>query len=129
MIEAHIPTAFISTSSTVQQFSKYSPHGNYIPYCHICQYSNMGYLKYIRVIYMRTEILKYQRIRDLREDNNLSQKDIAEYLNIKQNTYSRYETNDRNIPLEIISQLADYYYTSVDYIINRTNVKTPYPKD
>jgi len=78
---------------------------------------------------MRTEILKYQRIRDLREDNNLSQKDIAEYLNIKQNTYSRYETNDRNIPLEIISQLADYYYTSVDYIINRTNVKTPYPKD
>ena len=78
---------------------------------------------------MRSDILKYQRIRDLREDHNLSQKDVAEYLNIKQNTYSRYETNDRSIPLEIISKLADYYDTSVDYIIKRTNVKTPYPKE
>lgn len=77
---------------------------------------------------MRNEILKYQRIRDLREEKELSQKIIAKYLNVKQNTYSRYETNDRNIPLEVIAQLADYYETSVDYIIGRTNERKPYPK-
>lgn len=77
---------------------------------------------------MRNEILKYQRIRDLREENDLSQKELSKYLNIKQNTYSRYETNDRNIPLDIIGKLADYYKTSVDYLIGRTNEKNPYPK-
>lgn len=77
---------------------------------------------------MRNDILKYQRIRDLREDKDLSQKDIADYLNVKQNTYSRYETNERSIPLEIIERLADFHDTSVDYLLGRTNVKVPYPK-
>lgn len=77
---------------------------------------------------MRNEILKYQRIRDLREDKNLSQKDIAQYLNIKQNTYSRYETNERNMPLEIINKLADYYNTSVDYLMGRTDDPNPYKR-
>lgn len=77
---------------------------------------------------MKNEILKFQNIRNLREDNDLSQKDIAQYLNIKQNTYSRYETNERNIPLEIIEKLADYYNTSVDYLMGRTDEKKPYPK-
>jgi len=77
---------------------------------------------------MRIEVLKYRRIRDLREDRNLSQGDIAEYLNIKQNTYSRYETNERSIPLEAIDKLADFYGTSVDYLMGRTDEKKPYPK-
>ena len=77
---------------------------------------------------MRNEVLKYRRLRDLREDNNLSQKEIAEFLGITQNTYSRYETNERNIPLESISKLADFYKTSVDYLLGRTDIFTPYPK-
>ena len=75
---------------------------------------------------MRNEILKYQRIRDLREDRDLTQSEIAHYLNIKQNTYSRYETNDRDIPLDIMGQLADFYNTSVDYLMGRTDEKKPY---
>jgi Predicted transcriptional regulators len=64
----------------------------------------------------------------LREDKDLSQKDIALYLNINQNTYSRYETNERNIPLEIIGKLADYYNTSVDYLMERTDNPSPYER-
>ena len=77
---------------------------------------------------MKNEILKYQRVRDLREDKNLSQKDIAQYLNVKQNTYSRYETNARNIPLEIVDKLADFYNISVDYLIGRTDNPVPYER-
>jgi transcriptional regulator with XRE-family HTH domain len=77
---------------------------------------------------MRNEMLKYQRLRDMREEMALSQKTIAQYLNITQHTYSRYETNERNIPLEIVGMLADYYHTSVDYLIGRTDEKLPYPK-
>ena len=77
---------------------------------------------------MRYEILKYQHIRDLREDNDLSQKVIANYLNVTQNAYSRYETNDREIPIDLLEKLADYYNTSVDYLIGRTDEKKPYPK-
>ena len=75
---------------------------------------------------MRNEILKYQRIRDMREDRDLSQNEIAQYLNIKQNTYSRYETNDRAIPLDVMDQLADFYNTSVDYLMGRTDEPRPY---
>ena len=77
---------------------------------------------------MRNEILKYQRIRDLREDRDLSQEEIAQYLNIKQNTYSRYETNDRTMPLDIMGQLADFYNTSVDYLMGRTDEMKPYKR-
>ena len=75
---------------------------------------------------MRNEILKYQRIRNLREDRDLTQKEIAQFLNIKQNTYSRYETNDRDIPIDVMNQLADFYNTSVDYLMGRTDNPTPY---
>ena len=77
---------------------------------------------------MRYEIFKYQNIRNLREDSDLSQKDVAKYLNVRQSTYSRYETNDINIPIEILDKLADFYNTSVDYLIGRTDEKKPYPK-
>ena len=71
--------------------------------------------------------MKYERIRNLREDKDLTQTDIATYLHISQRTYSRYENDERAIPIEILSRLADYHQTSVDYLIGRTNIKTPYP--
>lgn len=69
-----------------------------------------------------------QRIRDLREDKDLSQKEMAEYLQIHQTTYSDYERGNLNVPVAILHKLADYYGVSVDYLIGRTNVKEPYPK-
>lgn len=70
----------------------------------------------------------YPRIRNLREDSDLSQTEIARYLNISQRTYSRYENDERAIPIEILCKLADYYNTNLDYLLSRTDVKTPYSK-
>ena len=70
----------------------------------------------------------YQRIRDLREDNDLHQEDIAKLLNCTQACYSNYENGRRDIPTEVWNQLASFYNVSVDYLMGRTNVKTPYPK-
>lgn len=61
------------------------------------------------------------RLKDLREDNDVKQKELAEYLNIKQNTYSQYENGKREIPLATLCKLADYYNTSIDYLIGRTD--------
>jgi transcriptional regulator with XRE-family HTH domain len=72
--------------------------------------------------------MKYERIRNLREDQDLTQAYIGKILNVTQKSYSRYENGDRAIPIELLSKLADFYDTSVDYLINRTNIKTPYPK-
>ena len=63
----------------------------------------------------------FKRLRDLREDNDLKQADIAEILGIKQTVYSRYERGFQTIPLEHLIKLADYYKVSVDYILGRTN--------
>jgi len=68
----------------------------------------------------------YPRIRNLREDKDLTQTDMAKYLNISQRTYSRYENDERAIPVEILSKLADYHNTSIDYLVNRTNNPKPY---
>ena len=72
--------------------------------------------------------MKYERIRDLREDNELTQEYMGKILNVSQRTYYRYENDERAIPIEILSKLADYYGTSVDYIIERTDQKKPYPR-
>ena len=63
----------------------------------------------------------YSRIRDLREDRDLKQQDLADYLNCSQVCYSRYENGQRDIPLEKISKIADFYNVSVDYLLNRTD--------
>ena len=68
------------------------------------------------------------RIRDLREDNNLTQQQVAEYLNIKQNTYSQYETESRQIPVYVLIALATLYKTSIDYLLGITDQKQPYPR-
>ena len=70
----------------------------------------------------------YQRIRDLREDRDLYQKDLAEYLRCSQVCYSHYEIGKRDIPTDVLIRLADFYGTSVDYLLGRTDEKRPYPK-
>lgn len=67
------------------------------------------------------------RLKDLREDADLSQKDIATVLNVRQNTYSQYETGIRQIPIDCLIKLALYYNTSVDYIITFTDDPLPRP--
>lgn len=67
------------------------------------------------------------RIRDLREDRDLTQRALAEYLRIHQTTYSDYELGRLNIPVAVLHKLADFYGVSVDYLLGRTGVKTPYP--
>lgn len=66
------------------------------------------------------------RIKDLREDNDLTQSQVAAYLHVKQNTYSQYESGHRQIPIECLIRLAHLYKTSVDYILGLTDVRRPY---
>ena len=70
---------------------------------------------------MRYEVLKFENIRNLRIDQGLTQKQIAEVLNVKQNTYSQYEIGVLNYPIDVLIKLADYYGVSVDYLLGRTN--------
>lgn len=69
-----------------------------------------------------------ERLRDLREDKDLKQKDLAALLQISQATYSNYELGRSDVPIPVLYKLADYYNVSVDYLVGRTKVKTPYPK-
>ena len=70
----------------------------------------------------------YQRIRDLREDRDLSQKELAAYLNCSQVSYSYYELGKRTIPPEILVALAAYHGVSVDYLLGLTDEPKPYPR-
>lgn len=67
--------------------------------------------------------MKFQRIQDLRIDSDLSQKKLGEILHISQRSYSHYETGSRNIPIEMLIRLADYYDTTIDYLVGRTDNK------
>ena len=75
---------------------------------------------------MFLEFRMITRIKDLREDNDLTQSQISKILDISQVAYSYYELNRRNIPIEVLIKLADYYNTSVDYLLYRTEEKNPY---
>ena len=68
------------------------------------------------------------RLRDLREDRDLTQAEIASFLHVKQNTYSQYENGQRQIPLELLIALAQYYHTSTDYLLGLTDVAQAYPR-
>ena len=67
--------------------------------------------------------MKFQRIQDLSTDADLSQKQLSEILHISQRSYSHYETGSRNIPVEMLIRLANYYDISVDYLVGRTDKK------
>lgn len=77
---------------------------------------------------MRYDILKYENIRKLRTDRGLRQREIAAYLNIKQNTYSQYEIGSLNYPVDVVVKLAEYYGVSTDYLLGLTDTQTPYPR-
>ena len=71
--------------------------------------------------------MTYKRIRELREDHDLTQKYMAHYLNVIQRTYSRYERGERIIPPHVLCKIVDFYNVSVDYLLERTDTKQPYP--
>ncbi len=64
-----------------------------------------------------------ERLRDLREDKDLTQQEVADMLGCSQTTYSRYETGDLNVPVDILKKLAKFYKVSIDYIVGITNKK------
>ena len=68
----------------------------------------------------------YQRLRDLREDNDLTQTDVAKILSMSQTGYSKYETGENDIPTQILIKLAVFYNTSIDYILDQTDVRERY---
>lgn len=68
------------------------------------------------------------RVRHLREDKDYKQRQLAEYLCIKQSTYSDYENGNINIPIEALMKLADFHNTSLDYLTGRTDESSPYPR-
>ncbi len=70
----------------------------------------------------------YENIRNLREDKDKKQRELAEYLNVSQNTYSQYETGVLSLSPETLIKLANYYNTSIDYLLGQTNEKKPYKR-
>lgn len=74
------------------------------------------------------EIIMYRRIRDLRDDRDLTQLEVAEYLNMSQTGYSKYETGENDIPTQVLIALSSFYDTSVDYLLGLTDVIKPYKR-
>ena len=72
--------------------------------------------------------MNINRLKEIREDKDLLQKDIAKYLNMTQVQYSRYETGLRLMPIDKLDKLADYYNVSIDYLLSRTDDRKPYKK-
>ena len=70
----------------------------------------------------------YRRIRDLREDSDLKQRDMAAYLNCSQVCYSHYELGKRDVPTDVLIRLSRYYGVSVDYLLGLTDQRAPYPR-
>ena len=67
--------------------------------------------------------MRFENIRNLREDNDNLQVELAAYLNVKQTTYSKYELGKINIPVEVLIKLSDFYDVSLDYLVGRSKVK------
>lgn len=72
--------------------------------------------------------MRYSRIRDLREDRDMTQTELAQVLQCSQRIYSNYERGDVDIPTEILMKLAEFHHTSVDYLLGLTDEMTPYPR-
>ncbi len=82
---------------------------------------------FICLLYNNYEVRNlFVRIRNLREDNDLTQKEISEYLFCDQSLYSKYERGVREVPVSVIIKLAKFYHTSTDYILGLTDIKKPY---
>lgn len=68
------------------------------------------------------------RLKDIREDRDITQKEVADFLNVRQNTYSQYENEQRGLPIQALILLAKFFNTSSDYILGITDIDKPYPK-
>lgn len=79
------------------------------------------------IAYNNLVVIK-MRLKEIREDRDITQKQVAEYLNIKQNTYSQYENGQRGLPIDILIKLATFFHTSCDYILSLTDEEKPYKK-
>lgn len=73
--------------------------------------------------------MRYQRIRDLREDHDLTQRQVAEVLGMSQSGYAKYETGENDVPTPVLIRLSAFYGTSVDYILEITDLKSPYRRN
>ena len=82
---------------------------------------------YLYTFNMIDEYKFFPKIRDLREDNDLTQQKVADYLHCSQSLYAYYESGKRNIPVENVIRLAKLYKVSTDYLLGLTNNPTPYP--
>lgn len=72
--------------------------------------------------------MKYQRLQDLREDHDLSQREVAEILQCQRVVYRRYECGEREVPLWVMAKLAEHYNVSMDYLAELTDISKPYPR-
>ena len=72
--------------------------------------------------------MDYSRIKELRIDSDTTQQELAQYLHVTRSAYSNYENGLREIPIEVLSGLADFYQTSLDYLLKRTDERSAYPK-
>ena len=70
------------------------------------------------------DCMYFSRIRDIREDHDLRQIDLAKILSVDQSTYSDYENGKINVPIEVLIKLADYYHVSIDYLVGHTDQKS-----
>ena len=70
---------------------------------------------------------RYERIRNLREDLDLTQAEVGKQINVPQRTYAYYESGERMIPPQVLAALARFYHVSIDYLLELTDEKTPYP--
>lgn len=107
---------FISSFKILDVFLNFSI-AHFAPFC------NSAFCSVLYFCSKRGDAMKFQRIQDLRTDADLSQKQISEILHISQRSYSHYETGSRNIPIEMLIRLANYYDTSIDYLVGRTDNK------
>ena len=80
------------------------------------------------MVYLKYEVLPYERVRNLRIDRELTQKEVAQVLGVKQNTYSQYEIGVLRYPAEMLVKLALFYHTSVDYLVGLTDDPAPYKR-
>lgn len=72
--------------------------------------------------------MNVERLKEIREDKDLTQKEVAEIIHVSQQQYNKYELGINSIPIEKLNKLANYYHTSTDYLLYRTDERKPYPK-
>lgn len=77
----------------------------------------------LQILHNNCEVIfvQFRNLRSIREDKDIKQKDIAQYLNVSQNTYSQYETGVISLTAEVLIKLSDYYNVSIDFLLDRTN--------